>query len=188
MNKDFMYGVAAVKYKGDKVGYIAKNTFDMGGSKPESADVDAEQVPGAPVLVIPQSNGKIGPKFDMIQLNFAALHQLLGGTLVKSGETVTGWLAPRDAMVLEGPWEIALVSGQSILIPSATLLSNLGGKLTLTETSKIEVELKVTAPTTDKMPPYGVFASHALPAEWSAASGWSLPVPSAASAASVNQE
>ena len=34
-----MYGIGAVKYKGQKVGYIAKNSFDMGGSKPESADI-----------------------------------------------------------------------------------------------------------------------------------------------------
>ena len=68
-----MYGIGAVKYKNKKVGYIAKNSFDMGGTKPESAEIDAEQVPGAPVLVIPQSNGKIGPKFDMIQLNFESL-------------------------------------------------------------------------------------------------------------------
>ena len=31
MNKDFMYGIGAVKYKNKKVGYIAKNSFDMGG-------------------------------------------------------------------------------------------------------------------------------------------------------------
>ena len=29
MNKDFMYGIGAVKYKGAPVGYIAKNSFDL---------------------------------------------------------------------------------------------------------------------------------------------------------------
>lgn len=172
-----MYGIGAVKYQGKEVGYIAKGSFDMGGTKPESADIEAEQVPGAPVLVLPQSNGKIAPKFDMIQLNFETLHQLLGGALVKSGEKITGWTAPRDAIVMGGQWELALVSGQSVLIPAATLLSDLAGKLTLTETAKIEVELKVTAPTTAKVPPYGVFASAALPAEWTEEKGWLLPIP-----------
>lgn len=175
MNKDFMYGIGAVKYKGEKVGYIAKNSFDMGGTKPESADIEAEQVPGAPVLTIPQSNGKIGPKFDMIQLNFESLKQFLGGRLHKSGEKVVGWTAPRVSIVMEGPWELELVSGQSVLIPNATLLSDLAGKLTLTETAKIEVELKVTMPTGAKVPPYGVFASDALPTEWSESNGWLLP-------------
>lgn len=170
-----MYGIGAVKYKNKKVGYIAKNSFDMGGTKPESAEVEAEQVPGAPVLVIPQSNGKIGPKFDMIQLNFESLQQLLGGSLHKNGEKVTGWTAPRKIIVMEGPWELELVSGQSVLIPNATLLSDLGGKLTLTETAKIEVELKVAAPVADKVPPYGVFDSAELPTEWSADNGWLLP-------------
>ncbi len=177
MNSNFMYGIGAVKYKNREVGYIAKGSFDMGGTKPESTDIEAEQVPGAPVLVIPQSNGKIAPKFDMIQLNFETLHQLLGGALHKSADKVVGWTAPRDAMVMEGPWELALVSGQSVLIPAATLLSDLAGKLTLTETAKIEVELKVTAPTTAKVPPYGVFASAALPAEWAEEKGWLLPIP-----------
>lgn len=170
-----MYGIGAVKYKNKKVGYIAKNTFDLGGVKPEAADVDAEQVPGAPVLVIPQSNGKIAPKFDMIQLNFENLQQLLGGALHKTGETVTGWTAPRAAMVMDGPWELQLVSGQSVLIPNATLLSDLAGKLTLTETAKIEVELKVSAPVVDDVPPFGVFDSANLPSEWSEAQKWLLP-------------
>lgn len=111
MNKDFMYGIGAVKYKGAPVGYIAKNSFDMGGVKPEAAEIEAEQVPGAAVLVIPQSNGKISPKFDMIQLNFDSLRQLLGGDLHKSGDKTVGWTAPDAALVLEGPWEISLVSG-----------------------------------------------------------------------------
>ena len=171
-----MYGIGAVKYKGTPVGYIAKNSFDMGGTKPESTDIEAEQVPGAPVLVIPQSNGKIAPKFDMIQLNFESLQQLLGGNLHKNGEKVVGWTAPRAAMVMEGPWELELVSGQSILIPNATLLSDLAGKLTLTETAKIEVELKVAMPSAAKVAPYGVFASDSLPDEWSETGKWLLPV------------
>ncbi len=175
MNKDFMYGIGAVMYKNKEVGYIGKNSFDLGGSKPEAAEIEAEQVPGAPVLVIPQSNGKIAPKFDMIQLNFESLHQLLGGALHKSGDKVTGWTAPRAAVVIDGPWELKLVSGQSVLIPNATLLSDLAGKLTLTETAKIEVELKVTAPTDGKVPPYGVFDSASLPEEWSEENKWLLP-------------
>ena len=176
MNKKFMYGIGAVKYKGDKVGYIAKNSFDLGGGKPEAAEIEAEQVPGAPVLVIAQSNGTISPKFEMIELSFEALHQLLGGRLVKDKDgKVTGWTAPSRAIVMEGPWELELVSGQSILIPSATLLTNLGGKLTLTETAKIEVELKLSMPEAKNVPPYGVFASDALPEEWSKENGWLLP-------------
>lgn len=177
MNKNFMYGIGAVKYKGNEVGYIEKGSFDMGGVKPEITEIEAEQVPGAPVLAIPQSNGKIAPTFNMIQLNFDSLQQLLGGALHKSGSDTVGWTAPRSAMILEGPWELALVSGQSILIPSATLLSDLAGKLTLTETAKIEVELKVTMPSAADVAPYGVFETAKLPTEWTEAKGWLLPKP-----------
>ena len=50
-----------------------------------------------------------------------------------------GRTAPQAALLMQGPFELELVSGRSILIPNATLLSNLGGKLTLTETAKIEM-------------------------------------------------
>ena len=142
-----MYGVGAVKYKDFVVGYIEKNSFDMGGQKPESAKIEAEQVPGTPVLIIPQSNGSIAPTFNVIQLNYENLHSLLGGTMHYKEEdsekkTPIGWTAPTAAVLLTGPWEIALVSGQSILIPNGTLLSNLGGKLTLTETAKSNARWK----------------------------------------------
>lgn len=175
MNKDFMYGVGAVKYKGTKVGYIAKDSFDMGGKKPESTDINAEQVQGAPVLVIAQSNGTIAPKFDMIQLNFESLQQFLGGTLHKKGEEVVGWTSPSSVLILEGAWQIDLVSGQSILIPNATLLSDLAGKLSLKETAKIEIELKIAMPSVADTPPYGVFKTEDIPPEWSKENGWLLP-------------
>lgn len=189
MNNNFMYGIGEVRYRGTKIGYIAKNSFDLGGVKPEAAEIEAEQVPGSPVLVIAQSNGKIGPKFDMIQLSFESLQQLLGGRLLKNNDKeITGWTAPRSAMVMEGPWELKLVSGQSILIPNATLLSDLAGKLTLTETAKIEVELKVAMPTEEGVPPYGVFDSNALPDEWTTGSKYSLPKETADETAGVEQQ
>ena len=178
MNKNFMYGLGALKYKGNTVGYVAKDSFDLGGTKPESTKIEAEQVPGVPVLVIAQSNGKIAPKFDMIKLNFESLQQLLGGTLQKKGEAVVGWTAPVNAVVLEGPWQFDLVSGQSILIPNATLLSDLGGKLTLTETAKIEVELEVTMASAGNIPPYGIYETGSIPDEWSEEKGWLLPAAS----------
>lgn len=187
MNKNFMYGVGAVKYKDFVVGYIEKNSFDMGGQKPESAKIEAEQVPGTPVLIIPQSNGSIAPTFNVIQLNYENLHSLLGGTMHYKEEdsekkTPIGWTAPTAAVLLTGPWEIALVSGQSILIPNGTLLSNLGGKLTLTETAKIECTLEVAMPE-DGSQPYGVFNTDSIPEEWKP---YKLPPAESAAAASTN--
>lgn len=164
-----MYGIGRVKKKGVEIGYIEKNSFDLGGQKPESTKIEAEQVPNAPVLVIPQKNGSIAPTFNMIQLNYANIHALLGGNIHKkkgSESEIAGWTAPSTCVILDGPWELELVSGQSVLIPNATLLSNLGGKLTLIETSKIECTLEVSAPTEKDVPPYGVFDSDALPEEW----------------------
>lgn len=174
MNKNFMYGIGAVKYKDFTIGYIEKNSFDLGGKKPEAAKIEAEQVQGAPVLVIPQSNGGIAPTFNVIQMNYSNLHKLLGGSLHYKKEdsekkTPIGWTAPSEVLVMQGPWELSLVSGQSVLIPNATLLSNPAGKLTLTETSKIEVTLEVAMPE-DGSQPYGVFDTEAIPDEWGSTS------------------
>ena len=67
----------------------------------------------------------------------------------------TGWKAPTDLVELRGKCEIVLKSGQTVTIPSATLMANLGGKLTLTEVSKIECQLTVNAPS-DNSAPYEV--------------------------------
>lgn len=165
-----MYGIGAVKYKDFTVGYIEKDSFDMGGVKPEATKIEAEQVPGTPVLVIPQSNGTFAPTFNILQLDYSNLHKLLGGTLHYAADdeekaNPIGWTAPTAALLMTGPWEISLVSGQSLLIPNGTLLSNLGGKLTLTETAKIECTLEVAMPE-DGTQPYGVFDTASLPSTW----------------------
>lgn len=99
MNKNFMYGLGAVKYKDFVVGYIEKGSFDLGGKKPEAAKIEAEQVPGVPVLIIPQSNGSIAPTFNVIKMDYKNLHALLGGSLHYKKEdseknTPVGWTAP----------------------------------------------------------------------------------------------
>lgn len=57
-----MYGVGAVKYKDFVVGYIEKNSFDMGGQKPESAKIEAEQVPGTRCLSFPSRMAASPPR------------------------------------------------------------------------------------------------------------------------------
>ena len=99
-------------------------------------------------------------------------------------ENQIGWTAPSEVLVMQGPWELSLVSGQSVLIPNATLLSNPAGKLTLTETSKIEVTLEVAMPE-DGSQPYGVFDTEAIPDEWGQ---YKLPPAEAAAAASLQSE
>ena len=155
-NKDFIYGIAAVKFNSKVVGYIEKGSWDWGGTKPESTDIEAEQVPEAPVLTLLQKNGQISPTFNMIQMNYENIQAMLGGTLVGSVGSYTGWKAPASLIELRGPWEIDFVSGQRMTIPNGTILSNLGGKLTLTEVSKIECQLKVNKPETADSAPYEI--------------------------------
>lgn len=154
-NKDFMYGIAGVKFNSKVVGYIEKGSWDWGGTKPEVTDVEAEQVPDAPVLSLAQKNGQVSPTFNLIQLNYKNIESVMGGTLVGTAPSYTGWKAPTSLIQKSGPWEIEFVSGQTMTIPNGTVLANLGGKLTLTEVSKIECQLKINKPS-DGSAPYEI--------------------------------
>ena len=174
MSKKFIYGIAEVRFKKkggttkDKVGYIEKGSWDWGGSKPESVDVEAEQVPDAPVLTLLQSNVKISPTFNLFHLEYENLQRSQGGTLIESGsgqdKKIIGWNAPTSLVNLSGEWEIEFASGQTMTIPNATILANLGGKLTLTEVSKIECQLKINKPEEDGVPPYKIQDTDSMPA------------------------
>ena len=146
MNNDFMYGIGAVVFGDSTIGYIEKNSFDLNGSKPEKVEIEAEQVPGAPVLTLITKNGTIAPTFNLIQLNYKNLKLALGGSLIGSEEAPTGWKSPTALVELRDSCEIRLKSGHTLKIPNATLMANLGGKLTLTEVSKIECQLTVNIP------------------------------------------
>lgn len=150
--KDFMYGIGKLTFNNFVIGYIEKGSFDFGGKEPESVDVEAEQVPDAPVLTLAQKNGTIEPTFNLIQLNYANLKAALGGTLTGPAPNYTGWSAPTELIDENGECTIDLVSGQRITIPNGKLLANLSGKLTLTEVAKIAVKLKVQKPTDGSAP------------------------------------
>ena len=151
----FIYGIGEVKFNDKTIGYIEKNSWDWGGTKPEKVDVEAEQVPTAPVLTLVTKNGTVAPKFNLIQLDYENLHNALGGTLVGNSGSYTGWKAPTALVELRGACEVKFVSGQKMSIKSATMMANLGGKLTLTEVSKIECELSVNMPE-DGSAPYEI--------------------------------
>lgn len=154
-NKNFIYGIAVVTFGAMTIGWIEKGSWDWGGTKPESVDVEAEQVPDAPVLTLLQKNGQVSPTFNLIQLDYKNIKAVLGGTLVGPENAPTGWKAPTELVNLSGLWTIKFVSGQTMSIPNGTILANLGGKLTLTEVSKLECQLKVNKPE-DGSSPYEI--------------------------------
>lgn len=153
--KKFMYGIGEVTFGGKTIGYIEKGSWDWGGKKPETVDIEAEQVPTAPVLTLVTKNGTIAPTFNLIQLDYENLHLALGGTLVGEPGTYTGWKAPSGLVELRGECKIKLVSGQTVTMSNATMTANLEGKLTLTEVSKIACQLTANMPS-DGGSPYEV--------------------------------
>lgn len=163
-NKNFIYGIAVVTFGAMTIGWIEKGSWDWGGTKPEKTDVEAEQVPTAPVLTLMQKNGTISPTFNLIQLDYENLHLALGGTLVGTSGAYTGWKAPTSLVELRDKCDIDLVSGQTVRMANATLMANLGGKLTLTEVSKLECQLTANMPE-DGSAPYEVFDTQEDPGE-----------------------
>ena len=43
--KKFIYGIAVVKFNQKEIGYIEKGSWDWGGTKAESTDIEAAPVP-----------------------------------------------------------------------------------------------------------------------------------------------
>lgn len=146
----FMYGLQALRFKSKIIGYIEKGSFDFGGAKGETVDVEAEQVPDAPVWTLQQSNATIKPKFNLIQLQYENLQMLLGGSLIKEGEgaqaKVVGWAAPVDLEQISGEMQIDTPSGHRIEIPNGMLNGNFSGGLTMDAVAKVECELSVLKP------------------------------------------
>ena len=155
MDKKFIYGLARLKKGNKTMGYIEKGSWDWGGTKSEPVDVDAEQVPNAPVLTLISNVGTISPTFNLIQLDYEAFYDVLGGELVGTAGNYTGWKAPTNVVLLTDEWSIDFVSGQTMTIPNGTILANLGGKLTLSEVSKLECQLKINMPS-DGGAPYEI--------------------------------
>lgn len=144
--KKFIYGIARLMFNGVVIGWIEKGSFDWGSSKGEKVDVEAEQVPNIPVLTLVTKNGTLSPTFNLVQLDYKGLKQVAGGTLVGPEEAPTGWKAPADLVELRGESVLDFVSGQTWTASNTLLMSNLAGKLTLTEVSKMECQLYINAP------------------------------------------
>ena len=102
-NKNFIYGIAVVTFGAMTIGWIEKGSWDWGGTKPESVDVEAEQVPDAPVLTLLQKNGQVSPTFNLIQLDYKNIKAVLGGTLVGPADAPTGWKAPTECPFRTAP-------------------------------------------------------------------------------------
>ena len=68
--KKFIYGIAVVKFNQKEIGYIEKGSWDWGGTKAESTDIEAEQVTDAPVFTLANKNATIAPTFNLIQLDY----------------------------------------------------------------------------------------------------------------------
>lgn len=153
--QDFLYGLALMEVGDTDIGFIEEDSFDLGGQAGESTEVKASQIPGAPVLLIPNSNGTIKPTFDLIHLIYENLVRVMGGKVIKTEERATGWEAPNKLTQVSDKVVIYTFSGHKITIPKGTITAYLGDKLTLKGVAKIKTTITPIAVDT-KTAPYKI--------------------------------
>jgi len=147
--QEVMYGLDELKFNGKSLGFIEEDSFDWGGAKGETTEIRAAQKKGYPVVIIPKSNGKVAPSFDLIQFNYKNMADVMGGEVKMSndGQTAIGWAAPSKLETITGEFTIDTDSGQRITIPNAMLSAYITGNLNLSSVSKIKCELGIMEPT-----------------------------------------
>jgi len=165
---EFIYGLDQFKFAAsgepEELGYIEEGSFNLGGQAGETVEVNAAQVKGSPVLVIPKKNGSIKPSFDLIQINYNKLVAVMGGAVKGTSEAPTGWEAPSKSVNITGHAKIITDSGHVIDIPKAQVMAYPNDKLSLDGVAKIHVELTPVQSTPGKAPYSISDASEPVPA------------------------
>lgn len=139
--QDFLYGLSKFEFDEEEVGYIEESSFDLGGQEGETVEINAAQVKGSPVLVIPKKNGSIRPEFDLIQIDYKNLVKIMGGKIKGTEEAPTGWEAPVELVQVTGKAVITTDSGHVITIPRCQMVAYPTDKLTLDGVAKIHCKL-----------------------------------------------
>jgi len=142
--QEFLFGLDKFKFSPDstpptELGYIEEGSFDLGGQAGETVEVNASQVKGSPVLVIPKKNGSIKPTFDLIQIVYTQLVKVMGGNIKGTPQVPTGWEAPSGLANVSGHAQIETDSGHLIDIPKAQVTAYPSDKLSLDGVAKIKV-------------------------------------------------
>jgi hypothetical protein len=169
MDKEFIFGVAQVKFATGataptEIGYIAGESFDLGGTAGETVDINAAQVKGAPVFTIPSKNATIKPKFELIQLNYNKMALLMGGSIAGTTAAPTGWKAPTEIVKVSGHFQVITDSGHLLDIPNGTVAAYLGDKLNLAGVAKVYCEVTPNIPA-DGSSPYTITDYPPVPPE-----------------------
>jgi hypothetical protein len=151
MAQEFIFGVAQVKFASgagtpEEIGYIESESFDLGGSAGETVEVNAAQVKGSPVLVIPKKNGSIKPKFELIQIKYNKLVALMGGSVSGTQQAPTGWNAPSEAVRITGHLQVVTDSGHLLDIPNGQVSAYPGDKINMSGVAKVYCEVTPMMP------------------------------------------
>lgn len=140
-NDGYIMLLDAVYFNGVKLGNIAEDGVEWGGDAAEYIKLYAAQVRTGPVKKIRKKGASNLLKFNLIELLPNNCKQVMGGTVEGNS-----WEAASDNVMLEGAVKILSGTGQTILVPKASLDGVLRGKLGGDEPLHIECELEVLEP------------------------------------------
>lgn len=145
MTSKYMRGIAALKFRGETLGYVKKGSFKLNGKEAEYTPIEAEQVPDAPVEIVLTKNAIIEPTFSLIELVYERLQAIMGGKTITTGEgaaaKITGWDAPVALEAVTGDFQLDFFTGRSIPIPRALLLAAITGDVTYA--TPVELSCKI---------------------------------------------
>lgn len=134
----YIYGVAALEFKGKDVGEIASDGLDWGGDKPQQVSIRCAQRPHVPVKVLIGQPGTTVISGKLIKLRPENLKHLIGGEVAG-----TKWTPPTAPLTQEGAFSIRSLDGVTIAEGKCSLTAKLGGKLVHNDLLYVDFELTI---------------------------------------------
>jgi hypothetical protein len=130
----FIYGLDAVKFKGELLGYLDENGLAAGGDAPSTTKIRAAQKHNAVVKNLLTTPGSKTFTGTLIQLLLANIKNVFGGAI----DAETGvYSAPAIEGIQEGPLEIDCASGHKIVAQKVSLTANFSQSINLAQTLAI---------------------------------------------------
>jgi hypothetical protein len=139
----FIYGLDAVKWNGELIGYLDENGLAAGGDAPSTTKVRAAQRHNAVVKNLLTTPGSKTFTGTLIQLLLDNIKDVFGGTI--DGETGV-YSAPEVESLQEGNLQIDCASGHKIVAPKVSLTANFAQSINLAQTLAIGLTFEILEP------------------------------------------
>lgn len=137
-----LYGVQDLIFKGKVIGYISDEGLTPAGDAPSKTKIWAAQKRDAPVKVLKTNPGTPAFKFTLIELKAQNLADVMGGTVNMQGV----YTPAEDNIEISGEFRITFVSGETMVIPNASLTASFTNGINMNGVLGVACELEIMRP------------------------------------------